>query len=59
MKQLEELEEVLVCAECDEGIIRHFSSGDESFSVCPMCSTVEGNTKYVSATESERYSGEQ
>lgn len=44
----------LVCAECDQGILRTVSWGDEGLSVCPMCRSIEGATRYVSNRELER-----
>lgn len=52
-----QFETVTVCSECDGRTeMEHVSSGDECWSVCPNCRTIEGNTHEISLWDFERLS---
>lgn len=43
-----------VCAECSSPDAREVSYGDEGWTVCPSCQSIEQGYRYVSALEYER-----
>lgn len=42
-----------VCAECGSPDIGEVSAGDEGWTVCQSCQTIEGGYQYISADEYE------
>lgn len=51
-----DIERYAVCAECESTEIGEVSSGDEGWTVCQDCRTVEGDYKYLNKREFERLS---
>jgi hypothetical protein len=50
------LEEVSLCAQCGSPEAREVSCGDEGWTICPDCGTVEGGYTYVTMEEYEELS---
>lgn len=48
-----ESEVIKVCACCMSPEIRQLSHGDESWSVCPECRSVEAGYKYIHESEQD------
>lgn len=48
------LEEIEICAECSSPEIREVGAGDEGWTVCPDCGSVEQGYEYITIEQAEK-----
>lgn len=48
------LEEMGICSECSSTDIGEVSAGDEGWTVCQDCGTIEGGYEYITVEEAEK-----
>jgi len=51
----EERTELRLCGECNSSQIEEKFHGDEGWSVCEECGTIEGSSKYIFIDDDENY----
>ncbi len=50
----DEVEDIATCGECGSLDIGEVQAGDEGWTVCQGCQTIEGGYKYITEAEAQR-----